>query len=403
MCGRERRRAVAGVVSPPPVSSPLAAPMRSVGSAALRPAALRSRGCLVHKPPIAYDRDRMRTLALAMALAIGIACGSAGAFACDDDSMCTDAGVAGTCQPSGYCSFPDGQCPSHQRYGAHAGEGLAGTCVPVDAAGSTGTPSSTSAASTSGSIETGTSDTGSSTTAHVPVRETGSTTGVDDSGDGSTGGLPLDPDLVLWLTFDDPDAPFTDMSSYGRAIECTLAADGCPTEMGGVAEFDGIDDLLRVEHDPALETDGGLTVAVRARNDAATNQYIHTFVARPYGLDSDNSWELFSRDQDGDLIGDLVLEIADPGGQIAAVAAAPIGDATWAWYAATWSPERIAVYLDGVLVAEHVATGMLFDDSPVLVGGDLDAGTATNWFRGAIDDLRIYRRVLDEAEIAALP
>jgi hypothetical protein len=52
-----------------------------------------------------------------------------GAFTCTDDSQCFAAGVQGVCQmPAGACSFPDGNCPSGQRYGDLSGT-LAGVCV----------------------------------------------------------------------------------------------------------------------------------------------------------------------------------------------------------------------------------------------------------------------------------
>lgn len=63
-------------------------------------------------------------------------------FPCDADEQCARDGAAGTCQASGYCSFPDESCDSNQRYGELAPGELAGTCVPVDAAG-TGTDDAT--------------------------------------------------------------------------------------------------------------------------------------------------------------------------------------------------------------------------------------------------------------------
>ncbi len=60
-----------------------------------------------------------------------IACGS-NVFACGDDSECTDAGQAGTCESTGFCSFPDADCESGAHYGSHAGDSLAGECVPLD-------------------------------------------------------------------------------------------------------------------------------------------------------------------------------------------------------------------------------------------------------------------------------
>jgi hypothetical protein len=43
-------------------------------------------------------------------------------------------GVAGTCEPTGGCSFPDDSCGSGRRYGAHAPDGLAGTCASAEVA-----------------------------------------------------------------------------------------------------------------------------------------------------------------------------------------------------------------------------------------------------------------------------
>lgn len=65
----------------------------------------------------------------------------AGAFACDEPADCAVAGDAGVCQADGWCSFPADDCPSGQRYGEYAGDGLAGTCV--DAADDTTTSATT--------------------------------------------------------------------------------------------------------------------------------------------------------------------------------------------------------------------------------------------------------------------
>lgn len=70
------------------------------------------------------------TAGLALAL-LHAACGS-DVFACSASEDCSDGGIDGACEASGYCSFPDGDCPSGARYGDHAGDSLAGECVPVD-------------------------------------------------------------------------------------------------------------------------------------------------------------------------------------------------------------------------------------------------------------------------------
>lgn len=55
-----------------------------------------------------------------------------GAFHCDTTDQC----AGGTCEPEGFCSFPDSSCPSGKRFGELGGS-LAGTCVgatPTDGA-----------------------------------------------------------------------------------------------------------------------------------------------------------------------------------------------------------------------------------------------------------------------------
>ncbi|MBI5479308.1 MAG: DUF2341 domain-containing protein [Deltaproteobacteria bacterium] len=68
-------------------------------------------------------------LAGALALAAGSCASLRGAYTCTGDSECVHQGTRGSCEPTGYCSFPDGTCPSSRRYGTWAGDGLGGTCV----------------------------------------------------------------------------------------------------------------------------------------------------------------------------------------------------------------------------------------------------------------------------------
>ncbi|HWB77415.1 MAG TPA: hypothetical protein VG755_20755 [Nannocystaceae bacterium] len=72
----------------------------------------------------------VRSLAAGL-VGVALACNS-GAFVCNDDEQCSADGVSGTCEATGWCSFPDGACESGSRYGDHAGGSLAGECVPAD-------------------------------------------------------------------------------------------------------------------------------------------------------------------------------------------------------------------------------------------------------------------------------
>ncbi len=103
------------------------------------------------------------------------------------------AGAVGTCQPNGYCSFPDAECPSGQRYGELAGGGFAGLCVEETGTGSGGLPGTTSQSgdSTTGTMTTLAVDDGSTSegsTGPQPMTTSGAgTTGESTTTGGSTG------------------------------------------------------------------------------------------------------------------------------------------------------------------------------------------------------------------------
>lgn len=114
----------------------------------------------------------LASLGASLGTAIAFAC-APGTFACTEASDCRAGLRMGTCELDGWCSFPDDGCPSGARYGDHAGDGLAGECVPPGVV-STGSeegpgPTSSSGPSTSASTNeaTTTGDPGSATSAEV--------------------------------------------------------------------------------------------------------------------------------------------------------------------------------------------------------------------------------------------
>ncbi len=62
-----------------------------------------------------------------MALGL-VGCPPSDSFICQTDAQCVHDGNTGTCQPNSYCSFPDSDCPSGERYGDHAAD-FSGRCV----------------------------------------------------------------------------------------------------------------------------------------------------------------------------------------------------------------------------------------------------------------------------------
>jgi subtilisin-like proprotein convertase family protein len=125
---------------------------------------------------------RLAILAVGLGLGTVAGCFQASVFECADSQQCVFEGVQGTCEATGYCSFPDDDCESGWSYGEHAGAGLEGECVPVE--GDSGGTSGDAGSGDDGSGDDGTSDDDGATGS-----DDGGTSG---TGDDTTTGTPDD-------------------------------------------------------------------------------------------------------------------------------------------------------------------------------------------------------------------
>jgi hypothetical protein len=53
-------------------------------------------------------------------------------FGCNDDAQCQRGDLQGTCEPIGFCAYPDGDCPSGRRFSPYAGSPYASECTSVE-------------------------------------------------------------------------------------------------------------------------------------------------------------------------------------------------------------------------------------------------------------------------------
>ncbi|MEM6992409.1 MAG: LamG domain-containing protein [Myxococcota bacterium] len=343
---------------------------------------------------------------------LGALCGCQGgsAFACQEDIQCEANGQMGRCEGIGFCSFPDDDCPSGFSYGRLAG-GLAGKCTPVADATSGGPNPPATTSDGAGPTVAGLSATGESTTG-APGDSGAPDTTASNSGTGSsaettasstsgtsTGREPLDPDLVLWMPMDGAGggAP-VDASSFSHDSSCT----DCPVSVAGISgnarQFNGDNNHVTVPHTEAFEADG-ITLAAWV-SYPVVDISLNAVVAKPLGPNARNSWELLVR-QTQSCIACVVFGTGNVGTAVFLTAPAPPVD-TWVHLAATWDGDQTRLYFDGALVASGNNPLVEYDTSPVLVGGDSNQGVLDGGFGGTIDDLRIYRRALDENEISDL-
>jgi hypothetical protein len=337
----------------------------------------------------------MRFAWIAASLSILTGCG-AQAFQCQNDLDCVRGNrPAGTCEVVGYCSFPDSGCPSGQRY-AEFSDAFGGMCVPADGSGMSGSSGATEGAessdASSGIDTNGGSDSSMPATTLEPT--TGVvTTGPDDTGSESTGGDAstgevIDSDLVLWLDFESGDA---DKSPYNHAVSCeSTCPSGTTGPFGSAALFDN--DYLEIASHPVLDFSGDFTFTVWMRVDGMNALLRANIVAQEYAQGS-TSFDLSVQDLDSDALFDLV--VASEGMGVGITDEIAVG--SWIFLAIRMEPGQREVFLDGELVSSGPITVPTSQEAPVYVGGLPVIGFP---FEGAMDDLRIYRRLLTDDELA---
>ncbi len=182
-----------------------------------------------------------------MAFVLGLSSACVGnAFLCGADTEC---GTDGTCESSGYCSFPDTECSSGQRYGEHAGTGLANMCVPLPDTGSSTAPDPSSTSTALPTTEPpldGDGTTTSGTTTSLGSTTTAETSTTDTGPDESSTGMPIErvtEGLLVLYPFDEGrGAVAHDQGGFGAPLDLTIEGSDFAWVSDGISV---VDDVLR--------------------------------------------------------------------------------------------------------------------------------------------------------------
>lgn len=219
------------------------------------------------------------------------------------------------------------------------------------------------------------------------------------AGDGAVLDAMLPSGLVAWYPFDGP-LELTDVVS-GEVGTCSVSA--CPQPTPGHAgmglAFDG-DDCATVVDNGRFQL-ATITLATWARQDVSAPM---THVSKKLGAGGDNSWQLAADPFGGDprSVGLATYETNFGSNDAAISPLDVITLGTWHHVAATYGGSTRRVYVDGVEVTFTTgASALSYDTMPVSIGCD-DNSPASGFFRGALDDVQVYDRVLSATEIAEL-
>jgi hypothetical protein len=180
----------------------------------------------------------------------------------------------------------------------------------------------------------------------------------------------------------------------GRDGMCTGSS--CPTptagQRGGALLFDGVAQIVTAMPAPALNLHASFTLAAWGRVDITDPSRGGCIVSKRYGSGGSNSWQICQGST-------WVLYTTS-----ATLLGPDVVAGVWHHFAATWNvtTTELQLFVDGHPVGLPMYVDDAFDDGALIIGGDIDDSTAIAPFAGAIDDVRVYSRVLDAAELAAL-
>jgi concanavalin A-like lectin/glucanase superfamily protein len=201
----------------------------------------------------------------------------------------------------------------------------------------------------------------------------------DDGGDSAATCHVSDPALRLCLDFEDDPLGSTvrDLANHHDGSADRVAA--VPRETQQAAGF---------AYDPITGNGSEIVIAETPDLDIPDHLTYELYLFNP-GLPQDDIWPVDNYQQYGvKFTNDRITCYA---GGAFADSAAPLGTG-WHHIACTYGDGKLRVYVDGLNVGCHTTYGTIHDH-----GEGLKLGTQLT---GAIDDVHIYARTFDSAEIA---
>jgi hypothetical protein len=157
---------------------------------------------------------------------------------------------------------------------------------------------------------------------------------------------------------------------------------------GGALAFDGARDMVTVPDAPALRLRTAMTLEAWVKPSRLAGAW-RTVILKERRKRL--AYALYAADG-------RARASAGVASRSAGTRRARLPTARWTHLAATWSRSRLRLYRDGVLVSSRRAPARIpASGGPLRIGGNRLRG---EWFKGLIDDVRVYDRALSAGEIA---
>ncbi|HYG73398.1 MAG TPA: LamG-like jellyroll fold domain-containing protein [Planctomycetota bacterium] len=201
------------------------------------------------------------------------------------------------------------------------------------------------------------------------------------------------PRLAAHWTFDETAGlNAADRSGNGNTGTLVNGSSWSAGKIAGGLRFDGVDDYVECANNPSLNPVGQLSLSAWVNADTATSSKV--IVSKANGSVLQYTLVRFGN-------GSLRFNIGTTSGIAGLSSVTALAANRWYHVAATYDGSTIRLFIDGVLNASVAKSGAMSDCGR---GVRIGAGTGTEsmFFKGSLDDLRIYNQALSAAEISAL-
>jgi hypothetical protein len=175
--------------------------------------------------------------------------------------------------------------------------------------------------------------------------------------------------------------------NHGTISGATRTSSG---QYDAALDFDGSNDSVTVADSSSLDLTSGMTVEAWVRPLTTSGWRTVVLKERP----GDVVYALYSSNNDN---GRPTSRVRVNGSNVSVNGTSRLTTSVWTHLATTFDGSNLRLYVNGSLVATRVASGtILTSANPLRIGGSSALG---RWFRGRIDEVRVYNRALTASEI----
>jgi hypothetical protein len=205
--------------------------------------------------------------------------------------------------------------------------------------------------------------------------------------------VPAGPTPVAAYSFSETSgSTVADATGHGHTGTVSGATRTTTGKTGGALSFDGVNDSVSVEDADDLDLTTGMTLEAWVNPTANTGW--RTAVMKE--TSGDLSYALYSGGATTPL-STITTTGASGYGEAPGPSGSQPADNTWTHLVGTYDGTTLKLYKNGTLISSSTRAGSIaVGTGPVKIGGNAVWG---EWFKGQLDDIRIYNTALTAAQI----